>query len=31
MPLEDPMEVEIDGYFISLGHDEAQFIEVARR
>ncbi|WP_321491710.1 FeoA family protein [uncultured Desulfobacter sp.] len=27
-PLEDPMEVEIDGYFISLRHDEARFIEV---
>lgn len=29
-PLEDPMEVEIDGYFISLRHDEARFIEVDR-
>ncbi|MCG8553473.1 MAG: ferrous iron transport protein A [Desulfobacterales bacterium] len=27
-PFEDPMEVEIDGYFISLRHDEARFIEV---
>ena len=27
-PLEDPMEVEIDGYFISLRHEEARFVEV---
>jgi len=27
-PLEDPMEVELDGYFISLRHDEARFVEV---
>lgn len=27
-PFEDPMEVEIDGYFISLRHDEARFIEM---
>ena len=27
-PLEDPMEVEVDGYCISLRHDEAHFIEV---
>ena len=27
-PLEDPMEVELDGYFVSLRHDEARFIEV---
>ncbi len=27
-PMEDPMEVEIDGYCISLRHDEAHFIEV---
>ena len=27
-PLEDPLEVEIDGYFISLRHAEARFIEV---
>ena len=30
-PFEDPMEVEIDGYFISLRHDEARFIEVESR
>ncbi|MBC2712731.1 MAG: ferrous iron transport protein A [Desulfosarcina sp.] len=30
-PLEDPMEVEIDGYYVSLRHDEARFIEVERR
>lgn len=27
-PLEDPMQVEIDGYSISLRHDEARFVEV---
>ena len=27
-PLEDPMEVELDGYFISLRHEEARFVEV---
>lgn len=27
-PLKDPMEVEIEGYFISLRHDEARFVEV---
>lgn len=27
-PLADPLEVEIDGYFISLRHEEARFIEV---
>ena len=27
-PLNDPMEVEIEGYFISLRHDEARFVEV---
>jgi ferrous iron transport protein A len=27
-PLEDPMEVELDGYFISLRHSEARYIEV---
>jgi ferrous iron transport protein A len=27
-PLEDPMEVELDGYFVSLRHDEAKFVEV---
>jgi ferrous iron transport protein A len=27
-PLEDPMELELDGYFISLRHDEARFVEV---
>jgi ferrous iron transport protein A len=29
-PLEDPMEIEVDGYFVSLRHDEARFIEVER-
>jgi ferrous iron transport protein A len=27
-PLEDPMEVELEGYFISLRHEEARFVEV---
>lgn len=27
-PLEDPMEVELGGYFISLRHEEARSIEV---
>ena len=27
-PMEDPMEVELDGYFVSLRHDEARFVEV---
>ena len=27
-PLDDPMEVQIEGYFISLRHDEARFVEV---
>lgn len=27
-PLQDPMEVELDGYFVSLRHDEARYVEV---
>ena len=27
-PLEDPVEVELGGYFVSLRHDEAVFVEV---
>lgn len=27
-PLEDPMELEMDGYFVSLRHEEARFVEV---
>ena len=27
-PLDDPMEVELDGYFVSLRHEEARFVEV---
>jgi ferrous iron transport protein A len=27
-PLEDPMELELDGYFVSLRHDEARYVEV---
>jgi ferrous iron transport protein A len=29
-PLNDPMEVEIEGYFVSLRHDEARFVEVGQ-
>ncbi|WP_232364780.1 FeoA family protein [Desulfosalsimonas propionicica] len=28
-PLEDPMEVELDGYYISLRHEEARAVEIA--
>ncbi|MBN1472767.1 MAG: ferrous iron transport protein A [Syntrophaceae bacterium] len=27
-PLEDPMELELDGYFVSLRHEEARYVEV---
>jgi ferrous iron transport protein A len=27
-PLEDPMELELDGAYISLRHAEARFVEV---
>lgn len=27
-PLEDPMEIELEGYYISLRHKEARWIEV---
>ncbi|MFP4476527.1 MAG: ferrous iron transport protein A [Desulfatibacillaceae bacterium] len=27
-PLEDPMEIELDGYCVSLRHDEARFVQV---
>ena len=27
-PLKDPMEVELDGFYISLRHEEAKFVEV---
>lgn len=27
-PLEDPMEVELEGFFVSLRHEEARFVEV---
>ncbi len=27
-PLDDPMEVALDGYCISLRHEEARFVEV---
>ena len=27
-PLEDPMEIQLDGYFVSLRHNEARQVEV---
>jgi len=27
-PLQDPMELEVDGYYVSIRHDEARFVEV---
>jgi len=27
-PLEDPMEIELDGYYLTLRHEEAKFVEV---
>ena len=27
-PLQDPMELELDGYCMSLRHEEARFVEV---
>ena len=28
-PLEDPMEVSLGGFFVSLRHDEAKYVEVS--
>jgi ferrous iron transport protein A len=30
-PLEDPMEVEMEGYYVSIRHEEAKFVEVDRQ
>jgi ferrous iron transport protein A len=30
-PLEDPMELEMDGYSLSIRHEEAMFVEVEGR
>lgn len=30
-PLEDPMEVEVNGFFLSLRHNEARYVEVDPR
>ena len=30
-PLEDPMEIEINGYFLSLRHEEARSVEVEKQ
>ncbi|OEU49184.1 MAG: iron transporter FeoA [Desulfobacterales bacterium S3730MH5] len=27
-PLEDPMELELEGYYLSIRHEEARFVEV---
>jgi ferrous iron transport protein A len=27
-PLEDPMEIELGGYCLSIRHEEARFVEV---
>ncbi|MBW2169416.1 MAG: ferrous iron transport protein A [Deltaproteobacteria bacterium] len=29
-PLEDPMELELEGYYVSLRHEEAKFVEVEK-
>ncbi len=29
-PLEDPMEIELDGYYLTLRHEEAKFVEVKK-
>ncbi len=29
-PLEDPMELELDGFYVSLRHEEAKYVEVER-
>lgn len=28
-PLEDPMQIEISGYFLSLRHEEADHVEIS--
>ena len=28
-PLEDPMQIEISGYFLSLRHEEAEYVEIS--
>jgi len=30
-PLEDPMEIELDGYYLSIRHEEARYVEVERQ
>ncbi|MBW2100168.1 MAG: ferrous iron transport protein A [Deltaproteobacteria bacterium] len=30
-PLKDPMELELDGFYLSLRHEEASYVEVCRR
>ncbi|MBE9582321.1 MAG: ferrous iron transport protein A [Proteobacteria bacterium] len=30
-PLEDPMELELEGYYVSIRHEEARFVEVEQQ
>ena len=30
-PLDDPMEIELDGYYVSIRHEEARYVEVERQ
>jgi ferrous iron transport protein A len=30
-PLEDPMEIKVDGYHISLRHEEAKVVEIFQK
>lgn len=29
-PFEDPMELEVEGYYVTLRHEDAKFVEVER-
>lgn len=29
-PLDDPMQLEMDGYYVALRHEEAKFVEVKK-
>lgn len=30
-PLNDPLEIELDGYLVSMRHEEAKFVEVEQK
>jgi len=30
-PLEDPMEIVLDGYYVSIRHEEARYVEVEKQ